>query len=256
MKKPPVLLIDADYFFYRAAAAAEEEHEYSPDLTVIVGSFRRGKDIVRQEFAQLTERFGTQPGGFILTFTDEASFRKEVDPSYKGNRVKRKPAGYLKLKNWAKEEYKVIIRPGLEADDCMGILATNGWINDFILVSPDKDMQQIECRIFDLKTVFVQDRISAFRKLYEQCLSGDQTDGYKGCPGIGPKRAHEILSKVDDKGKKHVGHADYWAAVVEAYDKAGLTYDDALTQLRLAKILQADDWNSIEQKPILFDPTK
>lgn len=254
MRKPPVLLIDADYFFYRAASAAEEEHEYSTDLTVIVGDFRRGKDIIRQEFANLTERFGTQPDGFLLAFTDTTNFRKEVDPSYKGNRIKRKPAGYLKLKNWAKSEYKTIIKHGLEADDCLGILATNGWVSDYILVSPDKDMQQIECRIYDLKSVYKQDHINARRKLYEQCLVGDATDGYKGCPGIGPKRAVAILDEVDDKGKTYATHEAYWAAVVECYQAAGLTQEDALVQLRLAKILQVDDWDPINKKPILFTP--
>ena len=42
------LLVDADFFFYRAASAAEYEMEYSPDLTVIAGSFTRGKQIVEQ----------------------------------------------------------------------------------------------------------------------------------------------------------------------------------------------------------------
>ena len=75
---------------------------------------------------------------------------------------------------------------------------------------------------------------------------GDATDGYKGCVGCGPKRADQILDKVKDK--------NYWPAVVEAYKEAEMTEDDALRNLRLAKILQADGWDPVNQVPILITP--
>ena len=80
------LLIDADFFWYRAASAAEDEQDYSPDLTVIVGDFKRGKQIVKQELKKLTTRFDSND--LILYFTDTKNFRKEIDPNYKGNRTK------------------------------------------------------------------------------------------------------------------------------------------------------------------------
>lgn len=236
------LLVDADYFIYRAASAAEEEHEYNPELTVIVGNFRRGRQIVHQELDKLCTRFDTKD--LLLTFTDRDNFRKEVDPSYKGNRVRRKPAGYLKLKNWVMEEHPSVMKPGLEADDVCGILATDGSLSDFVLVSPDKDMEQISCRIYNLKDEFTQSPEAARKKLYEQCLTGDQTDGYGGCQGVGPKKAEQILSQVEDE--------NYWPAVVEAYEKAGQTEGDAIRTIRLARILQASDWDG--QRPILFTP--
>ena len=146
--KPLKLLIDADFFFYRAASAAEEEHEYNPELTVIVGDFRKGQKIVRQELKKLTDRFDTND--ILLTFTDRVNFRKEIEPTYKGNRVKRKPCGYLKLKNWGMEEYASVMKPGLEADDVCGILATYGSLDNFVLISPDKDMEQIPVRLYNL----------------------------------------------------------------------------------------------------------
>ena len=92
------LLVDADYFFYRAASSSEEEHEYNADLTVIVGDFKRGKQIVEHELTKLRQRFKSDD--VLLFFTDRTNFRKTIDPSYKGNRTKRKPCGYLKLKDW------------------------------------------------------------------------------------------------------------------------------------------------------------
>tara|TARA_R100000458_G_C8263497_1_gene238790 strand:+ start:486 stop:1208 length:723 start_codon:yes stop_codon:yes gene_type:complete len=238
------LLIDADYFFYRAAAAAEMEIDYSQDLTVVVGCFSDGKKIVENEINQLCERFDSKD--VLLTFTDQTNFRKKIEPTYKGNRTKRKPAGYLKLKNWGMETYPSLMKPALEADDVCGILSTNGSLVEFVLISPDKDMEQIPCRIYNLKEEFTQTPEAAKRKLYEQCLTGDQTDGYKGCISIGPKKAAKILDTVKDE--------NYWPVVVETYQFAGQTEEDALTNLRLARILQAEDWDADKQQPILFNP--
>ena len=241
--KSPKLLIDADYFFYRAASAAEDEHEYSPDLTVIVGDFIKGKNIVQQEVNNLCTRFDTKD--FTLFFTDVVNFRKKIDPSYKGNRTKRKPCGYLKLKQWGLDSFPSLIKPGLEADDALGIVATSGEVDSFVLISPDKDLAQIPCRIYDLKNEYTQTPEQAERLLYMQCLAGDSTDGYKGCAGIGPKRALAVL----DSSKN-----GYWNACVDTYKQAGLTEEDALRNLRLARILQVSDWDAEKEEPILFTP--
>ena len=238
------LLIDADFFFYRAAAASEYELEYTQDLTVVVGDFEAAKKIVENEIEQLKERFDTRC--LILTFTDQTNFRKCVDETYKGNRTKRKPAGYLKLKNWGLENYVSLIKPALEADDVCGILATNGSLDNFVLISPDKDMEQIPCRLYNLKEEWTQTPEAARRKLFEQTLTGDQTDGYGGVKGIGPKKAAKILDAVEDE--------NYWPVVVKAFTDAGQTEEDALRTLRLAKILQADDWDKETQMPILYTP--
>ena len=160
----------------------------------------------------------------ILTFTDTVNFRKGVDENYKGNRTKRKPCGYLKLKNWGLDKYPSLIMPSLEADDALGIAATSGKYSNFVLISPDKDMQQIPCRIYDLKKEFTQTPEAAERKLWEQCLTGDSTDGYSGAPTFGPKRADLALSKVKSP-------SDYWPTVVAAYESVGCTKEDALRNL-------------------------
>lgn len=239
----PKLLVDADFFFYRAASAAETEMDYSEDLTVVVGNFHQGKRIVEQELTKLRTRFDTDD--LELFFTDSKNFRKEIDPDYKGNRRKRKPAGYLKLKNWGLETYPSLIMPALEADDVLGIAATSGQYDNFVLVSPDKDMLQIPCRIYNLKDEFTQTPEAAERKLFEQALTGDSTDGYSGCRSVGPKRAKDILDA--SKG-------DYWAATVKAFKDNDMSEEDALRNLRLARILQSQDWDCENQTPILYTP--
>lgn len=237
------ILLDADFFFYRAASSSEDELDFSHDVTVVVGSFSKGKSIINREIDNLLTRFDTDK--IILFFTAPDNFRKDVDPDYKGNRTKRKPCGYKKLVNWGKETWPSQTYPRLEADDVLGIVATNGSIDDFVLVSPDKDMQQIPCRLYDLKTEYTQTPEAAEYKLWEQTLTGDATDGYKGCIGVGPKRASQILKKA--KGK-------YWEVVVEAFKEAGQTEADALRNLQLARILQAQDYDTKTQTPILFTP--
>ena len=76
-----------------------------------------------------------------------------------------------------------------------------------------------------------------------QTLTGDTADGYKGCPGIGPKAAMSILNKDCS-----------FNAVLKAFENAGLTYDDALRQARLARILRYEDYNFEHKKVNLWEP--
>lgn len=240
----PLLLIDADPIAYRAASAAEEELEFEPELTVVIGNFARGRQIVQQDINNLCTRFDTNQ--FILFFTDELNFRKGVDPTYKGNRIKRKPAGYKKLKEWSKSQWESVQMPLLEADDAIGIAVTSGKYDNFILCSPDKDMEQFACRIWNGKQEFLQTPEKAAYKRWHQALTGDQTDGYIGVPGVGPKKADAILGKVKD-GK-------YYEKVRDTYISAGLTEADAIRNIRLATILTNDLWDEEEQAVILFSP--
>ena len=237
------LFIDCDYFLYRAAAAAEKELEYNPELTVIVSNFSDAKKIFSKEINDLQTRFDSED--VLMAYTDRKNFRKEIDPTYKGNRTKRKPAGYLKLKKWAMNKWPSVMKPALEADDVIGILSTKGDLGNFIVISPDKDMLQLPVRIYNLKEEITQTEEDAELMLWSQALSGDSTDGYSGAKGIGPKKANAILSKAKDS---------YWPAVIEAYLEAGQTEADALRNLRLARILQVEDWDAKKQKPILFNP--
>jgi DNA polymerase-1 len=77
-----------------------------------------------------------------------------------------------------------------------------------------------------------------------QSLSGDQTDGYAGCPTVGVKRATTLF---ESKGYS-------WKTVVDTFKEKGLTEDDALINARLARILTADDYDFTNRKPIPWTP--
>jgi DNA polymerase-1 len=152
--------------------------------------------------------------------------------------------GYKALKAWVTGEYNTVVKPGLEGDDCLGIIATKPD-SDCIIVSDDKDLKTIPGRLFrpaagESLTISEAD---ADRFFLTQVLTGDTTDGYKGVPGIGPKKAETIL-----------GPRPHWGAVEQAFIKAGLTKDDAITQARLARILRWSDWDAQKGEPILWKP--
>jgi DNA polymerase-1 len=84
----------------------------------------------------------------------------------------------------------------------------------------------------------------AWRNFLTQTLTGDVTDGFPGCPGIGPVTAKKLL---DTKGAT-------WETVKHVYLKAGLTEEDALTQARCARILHESDWDFEKGEVILWNP--
>jgi DNA polymerase-1 len=235
------LRIDADFYAYRACQSAETELDWGDDLITIASNFKQVLEIFEGEINLLQKRFDTKR--VTLYFSDTKNFRKDVCADYKGKRTKRKPVGYKRLLEWCAQNYKVVRYPNLEADDALG-LECHLDPSDFVLVSPDKDMKQISCRLFNGSEEFDVTLEEADYWFWTQCLTGDPVDGYKGVPGVGARGAEKILAKTEDP----------WQAVVAAYEKAGMTLEDALMNARLARILRPGEYNSTTKQPILWTP--
>ena len=163
-------------------------------------------------------------------------------PEYKGHRNRKKPCGYKRVINKLKEEYEVIIKPELEADDAMGIYATKNPGN--IIASPDKDMRQIPGQLYNFDETFTITSEEGSKWHLIQTCAGDSTDGYSGVPGIGVKRAAALFDKE--------GYS--WKTVVKAFTDKDLTEEDALANARLARILTAEDYDFKKRKPKLWSP--
>lgn len=249
-KNERTLLVDGDEYLYSTASGCEVECDWGDDLWTLHTDLGKCKELITERMDALKERFGTDK--MILCLSDAVNFRKGVLPSYKSKRkAVRKPLGYPTLTEWMRKEYMTETMPGLEADDVMGILATRGD-RDTIIVSSDKDMKTIPGKVFrEGKKMVIEDQEADYWFLY-QTLIGDVTDGYKGCPGIGPKSADKVLSNFLVNGDL----VKAWDAVVAAYVKAGLTEADALQQARCARILRASDWDADNQAVKLWTPTK
>jgi len=239
-----VLLIDADIVAYQAAAKHQTKNPFGEGVSV-------------NEEAALAEVDGTIgwlkrklfAEHVIICLSDpERNFRKELNPSYKANRAGfEKPILLGMLKDHLAASYDSYVRPTLEADDVMGILATNktlqakmGW-SDVIMVSEDKDMRTIPGKLFnpnraELGIIDVSEKDALKFRLW-QAVVGDPTDGYLGCPGVGPKNEWvEALLEEDDP-------LEMWDCVLCAYRSRGLSEEDAILQVRMSTILKSWDWD-------------
>ena len=235
------LLIDADFIVYKCCAACETEIDYGEDVIFVTSNFSEAYNAVVKEIDKIKSAFG----GFatpILFFSDSKNFRKKISPDYKGHRNRKKPCGYKRVIRNLRIQHNVIVMKELEADDAMGIYATQHPGN--IIVSPDKDMRQIPGKLYDLETSKDITAEEGAKWHLIQTLAGDQTDGYSGVPGIGVKRAETLFEKD--------GYS--WATVVKAFTDKGLTEEEALTNARLARILTIDDYDTKQQEPKLWSP--
>ena len=233
------LLIDCDYIVYKCCAATETELDFGDDVILVTSKFSEAYKCVQRDIEKIKREFPFYEE-IILFFTSPNNFRKKILPEYKGHRNRKKPCGFKRVINQLKKDYKVIVKDTLEADDTMGIYATKYPGN--IIVSPDKDMKQIPGKLYNFdETVDITPEEGARWHLI-QTMSGDNTDGYSGVPGIGIKRAEKIFS---EKGYT-------WQAVVETFEEKGMTEADALTNARLARILTINDYDEAKKEPILW----
>ena len=238
-----MLLIDSDFLAYKAAQACEIGIDFGEDVIIAQSQFSEVLRVFHNELNKVTKAM--MEDNFILYFSSTENFRKKIYPDYKGHRMKRKPLGYKRLVNYCRENHNFKLIEGLEADDTIGIEATRFADPSNIIVSPDKDMRQIPSALWNLTDDVVEiTKDDGDRWHLIQSLSGDPTDGYSGCPGIGVKRATELLDKNENK----------WEAVCKAYRDRGLSDDDALLNARLAKILQKEDFDHDRNQPILWTP--
>lgn len=185
----------------------------------------------------------------VIALSDSKNFRKTVDPTYKSNRSKtRKPVTYLAAKSWLMKHFECVIMPELEADDVMGILATDPKETmETIIVTSDKDLEQIPGKLYKhnkdiLMTCTAE---SGLRKLLEQSLTGDSVDGYIGLRGVGPVAATNILD----------GSGDSFETVVRAYLDKGETIEAATTSINLARMLTYNDWDFESASVRLWEPS-
>lgn len=253
------LLIDADVVVYNAASACEKVTHWGDGYYTWHCDFNEVVAKVDADINRLMEVFKADTNALCLT-DSLGNFRKGVLPTYKGNRANvKKPLVLREIREWLISERSAYLKPTLEGDDCMGILATkvNKEPVENIIVSIDKDMKTIPCtwsRWGDGKLMTVSEAEANYWHMY-QTLIGDTTDGYSGCPNIGPKTAIKIIGEY----REHSNDTDWalvWKAVVAAFEKAELTEEDALQQARVARILRASDYDFVKKEPILWNPPR
>ena len=240
------LLVDGDIVLYQCATVNQEEFVWDEDTTSESLDLENAKLEFDASIASLIDKTKTTQA--IICFSDSPCFRYDVLPSYKHNRVDiEKPKLYYDLRDYALSEYTCKVKPKLEADDVLGILATLRP-HKYVVASIDKDLMQIPGVHYNWKhnERKVITPAEGDYWFYTQILTGDPTDGYSGCPGIGPKRAERALAKCRTE-------EEYWTAIVKTYESKGFKEEDALVQARVARILRKDDYDFKKKEVILWD---
>ena len=207
------LLFDADVLAYRSAWAEKDSDEETAKLKL---------DELIGHIIEEVDPWGTKSHRkFFLT--GRGNFRNDIAKTavYKGNRKDvEKPAHLDALRNHLIFKYDALVTQGCEADDAIGIYATYYGYDRVVIISVDKDFEQIPTTIFnptkwEYKTV---DSWTATKNFYKQILVGDRVDNILGICGIGPVKAEKLLASCDSE------KALYWVCV-EEYLKAMLPND-------------------------------
>lgn len=236
-------LIDADLYLYRAAAGAVRQVEWGPD----VWTYLCDHQAARNSFEELLDWVHEQLPDHdqLLCWGASTNFRYAFMPSYKAARRKQvRPAGYGELREWAMGAFPSADRPALEGDDVVGILSNTPGA---VIVSGDKDMKQLPGQHLQQDGSFLQqDQHAADLCFYLQALTGDHTDGYPGCPGIGPARGLKLLEPVAGDEEQ------LWRQVVNTYRKAGATDRTIIANALCARILHPGDIDDSDPHTIRY----
>ncbi len=225
------LIIDGDITAYKIASQCEEAIDWGDDVWTLHGDAKKAAVMFDNEITFLHKSLKAT---FIrIVFSDKKNFRKKLYKDYKANRKnKRKPILLNSIKDHARKNYVTETWSHLEADDVLGILATQKYQYERVIVSIDKDLRQIPGKLsVDGETIIKISKKEADTWHLFQSLMGDTVDGYSGCPGVGIKKAEKIL-----------GDEPTWDKVVKAYESAGLTEKDAFIQASMAKILRSENY--------------
>lgn len=246
MKTGNHLVIDADIPVYQIGFSCESAVDWGDDFWSLSGDMNEARELFTIWVNNVREATGMD--NVLMALTSGANWRAKLCPTYKVNRKEsRKPVLFNPLRDFIRHNWMTTEIDTLEADDILGLYSS---FPTNVLVSADKDLLTVPGRHFNpMKPedgIIVVTPEMAYRYHMTQTLTGDSTDNYKGCPGVGPKGAEKLMDGLELE--------EIWPAVVERYGKAGLTEDDAILQARLAYIMRPGDYDYETGEVKLWNP--
>lgn len=249
------LLVDGDILVYliglrnqvvesfpHADSGAEVYHVYAHEEKALADM-----DRTLEEFQ---ERVGARHLRVALSDPErDRNWRRAVDPGYKANRGGQRPVIFYRLRDHLRDAHGAQWWESLEGDDVLGIWGTHPEYRDTIIASTDKDLRTVPGRHYNWDrhadgVITIPPDLADWNHL-RQTLMGDRTDNYSGCPGMGPVGATKHLKK----------HGLSWDAVVAAFERKGLTADDALRNAQVARILRHGEYDKDTHKVTLWTPS-
>jgi DNA polymerase-1 len=231
------LLIDADWLIYNSCCACEEDTRWTEHEHTLHSDERDIMNLIDSRI-DVFKTIAGEKHDIVMCFTSYPTFRHEIFPEYKIHRIgKRKPLALRSVINNCKKIYDCVSYPNLEGDDVLGLLATNGQYKNPIIVSVDKDMRTIPCKLIAAEEVEHITEKKANRHWFEMSIAGDSTDGIVGVKGTGMVTATKLLADTPDTIDA------LWSKVAETYTKKGYTLADAILNARLTRILREGDYD-------------
>ena len=159
-------------------------------------------------------------GTIIVCADGGSSYRKEIFPDYKANRKERYAeqtaqeekefemfmAEFQDTLTLIKQKYPVFHFRGVEADDIAAYITQSINYDDCWLISSDKDWDLlISDKVSRFSTVTRKETtVHNWDEHYDfeiedyitfKCLTGDKGDNVPGVPGVGPKRAVQLMEQ-------------------------------------------------------------
>jgi 5'-3' exonuclease len=184
-------LVDADTIAYRCAASCEPT-KIKPEREPLDLAIRRADELCYRILSD------AQSEKYRFFLTGSENFRKLIYPEYKANRARLPRPEWLEpVREFLITEWKAEIATGCEADDYLGIYATQ----DSIICGNDKDLLQIPGQHYNFVTgnfLWVDDEAAAMA-LWSQMLIGDPSDNLPGIDGLGKVKARRRLEGLSPR---------------------------------------------------------
>lgn len=258
------LLIDGDILAYTAAVISEEVIAWGDDEDTVIADFGKAQREVEKMIDRWKLATCSDDHVICLSSPDHHYFRHDIYPTYKAHRTSgRKPKLRHDVEKFLRDLGGVSY-PNLEADDVMGIMATApGQDTHYVIATNDKDLDQIPGLHLNMRKgeVSYVAALDAEKFFYQQALTGDPVDGFPGCPRVGPVRAKELIAEHvtetcmgGESCAVVLDGVSLWAAIVNLYAHRGLDEQHALTQARVARILQFQDYDQETKEVRLWTP--
>lgn len=202
-------LIDADIVTFRAAFSAEPPslitllQQGVPELEAL-DAVKKAEDngewIANARADEIIDQIlhDVEADTFELWLTGADNFRYKVFPDYKANRKGiPRPKWEHTVKSHLRSKWFANLSDGCEADDMLGVRSVQMGATS-VICTIDKDLDQIPGKHYNFvkKEKYDVSTDEGNRFFFYQLLCGDPTDGIKGVPGIGPKKANRLLDSV------------------------------------------------------------